>query len=152
MTWQRRRPCLYSVHIDAGLHGVLQLVSPPADPTERCLLPAVAPAAAVKEGEDKNPYIVACVVNTSKMEITITQIWGWERAQANPELEGWTAPYTWLDADVVLLKALAEPVTGILGECLPACLPAHAWPGERYSTCFGAAARLLPGQSGDLPA
>ena len=118
------------------LHGVLQWVGPPADPTVLCLLPAVAPAAAVKEDEGKHPYIVACVVKTPMMEITITQIWGWARAQANPELEGWTAPYTWLDADVVLLKALAEPVTGILGECLPACLA--------YSTCFRAAAKLLP--------
>ena len=94
-----------------------KLPLPPAHPTGP--RPAVVPAAAVKEGnEDKHPYIVACLVKTPKMEVSISQTWGWARAQANPELEGWTAPYTWLDADVVLLKALAAPVTVILGECL----------------------------------
>ena len=98
---------------------------PPADPTVPCLLPTVGPAAAIKEDEDTHPYIVACLVKTPKMEVSISQTWGWARALANPELEGWTAPYTWLDADVVLLKALAAPVTGILGECgTPACMPA----------------------------
>ena len=29
------------------------------------------------------------------MEVKVSQIWGWERALANPGLEGWTAPYTW---------------------------------------------------------
>lgn len=29
------------------------------------------------------------------MEVKVSQIWGWERALANPGLEGWTTPYTW---------------------------------------------------------
>lgn len=39
--------------------------------------------------------MTACLVTTPKMEIKISQIWGYERALAQPELEGWTAPYTW---------------------------------------------------------
>ena len=29
------------------------------------------------------------------MEVKASQIWGWERALANPGLEGWTTHYTW---------------------------------------------------------
>ena len=51
--------------------------------------------AEVGKGEDGEPVITTCLVATHKFEVKISQIWGWERAQANPELEGWTAPLTW---------------------------------------------------------
>lgn len=51
--------------------------------------------AVAKEGEDGEQFIAACLVTTPVFEVKTSQIWGWERAQANPELEGWTAPLTW---------------------------------------------------------
>ena len=51
--------------------------------------------AGVGKGEDGGPVITACLVITRKFEVKISQIWGWDRALANPELEGWTAPLTW---------------------------------------------------------
>ena len=52
-------------------------------------------AGEVAEGEDGESVITACLVTIPKFEVKISQIWGWERAQAQPELEGWTAPLTW---------------------------------------------------------
>ena len=51
--------------------------------------------AVVKDGEDGERFIAACLVTTPSFEVKISQIWGCERAQANPVLEGWTAPLTW---------------------------------------------------------
>ena len=58
-------------------------------------------------------------MRTPKYEVRISQIWGWERAAIDPVLEGWTAPYTWLQADFHMFQQLKQPVTGILGRTYP---------------------------------
>ena len=62
---------------------------------ERTKLLPGAMFAVVKDGEDGERFIAACLVTTPSFEVKISQIWGCERAQANPVLEGWTAPLTW---------------------------------------------------------
>ena len=44
------------------------------------------------EGES---VLAACLVRTPKYEVRVSQVWGWDRAQEKPELEGWAAPFTW---------------------------------------------------------
>lgn len=74
--------------------------------------------AVLSEGPEQDVW--ACIVGMTKMEITVFQMWGWKQAQIDPEMESWAIPFTWLNTDVKVLKPLAAPVTGILGDTYPA--------------------------------
>jgi hypothetical protein len=60
------------------------------NPSVICLLFVLA---VVAGGPDSDVW--SCVVRTTKMEITIAQIWGWKQAQVDPEVESWAMPFTW---------------------------------------------------------
>lgn len=65
-----------------------------------------------------NPYVSGCHVSMPKLDVIVYQVSGWSQA-TKYESERWSAPYTWLNIDVKLLKALTLPVTGILGSTYP---------------------------------
>ena len=90
-----------------------RLTPPPPPKSPPC------PAAVKEASEGAAASLTSCIVTTPKYEVKISQIWGWDRAAIDPVLEGWTAPYTWLQADFHMLQQLKQPVTGILGRTYP---------------------------------
>lgn len=67
----------------------------------------------------KGSAVLGCHISTAKFEVNVTQVYGWEEAALRPELDGWAAPFTWLNMNFKIVKPLALPVTGILGDTYP---------------------------------
>ncbi len=68
--------------------------------------------AVVSEGPGPQ-HVKGCRVSTPNMEVTVTQISGWEQATMHPETESWAAPYTWY----VLLVLYARQGLGLAWQC-----------------------------------
>ena len=45
--------------------------------------------------EAPTPQVWAVVVTTPKMVLTVKQMWGWQQAQIDFNLEAWAQEFTW---------------------------------------------------------
>ncbi|GAB4818485.1 hypothetical protein N2152v2_005531 [Parachlorella kessleri] len=99
-----------------------RLLSPKEDPVKLAQMTARAVST---QGLQADSVATGCVFTTDKFEVTVYRVVGSEQAVLHPDTEAWSAPLTWLNTDIRILKPFEAPVTGILGATYPLSMTAQ---------------------------